>query len=76
MKPVFNFGGGSVGMALAVHLVNSGREVRLVRTSEPESFETIPDLSVEDLGIAYTAKAPCLPIKELKKTKRLPERRL
>jgi len=71
MKPVLIFGGGAVGMALAVHLVNSGREVRLVRTSGADGFETNLEVSVEDFGTSYTANVPCLPIKELKKTKGL-----
>lgn len=38
MKPVFIFGGGAVGMALAVHLIHAGRDVRLVRTGKPPSL--------------------------------------
>lgn len=68
---MFIFGGGAVGMALAVHLVNSGREVRLVRTSKARGFETVQNLSVEDKGTIYTAKVPCLPIKEFRKAKGL-----
>lgn len=55
-------------MALAVHLINSGREVRLVRTSGVEGFEMNPEVIVEDRGTTFAAKVPCIQIKELIET--------
>ena len=69
MKPVFIFGGGAVGMALAVHLINAGREVRLVRTSRSDKFDANLDVMLDDLGILHRAAVPCISIDELKKPK-------
>lgn len=67
MQKVYIFGGGAVGMALAVHLVNSGREVLLVRTSQAERAEAEIEVTVEDLGTLYRARIPCISICQLKK---------
>lgn len=69
MKPVFIFGGGAVGMALAVHLINAGREVRLVRTSRSDKFEANLDVMLDGLGTLHRASVPCISIDELKKPK-------
>jgi 2-dehydropantoate 2-reductase len=67
MKAVYIFGGGVVGMALAVHLANSGREVRLIRTSGNALTESTVDIVVTDLGIAHRATVPCSSITQLEK---------
>ena len=69
MKPVFIFGGGAVGTALAVHLINAGREVRLVRTSRSDKFEANLNVMLDGLGILHKATVPCISIDELKKPK-------
>lgn len=67
MKPLFVFGGGAVGMALAVHLINAGREARLVRTSRSEKIDANLEVMIYDHGILHRATVPCILIDELTK---------
>lgn len=69
MKQVFIFGGGAVGMALAVHLANNGREVRLVRTSGNGREQAMLDITIEDCGEIHRATVPCTSIGQIKKPK-------
>lgn len=71
MKQVYVFGGGAVGMALAVHLANHGRDVRLVRTSGKGPEQTSLDITVEDSGTTFQAIVPCTSIGRIKRPKGL-----
>jgi 2-dehydropantoate 2-reductase len=69
MKQIFIFGGGAVGMALAVHLANNGRDIRLVRTSGNGPMQSTTDITVGDSGTNYHATIPCISIGQIKKPK-------
>lgn len=67
MKKIFIFGGGAVGMALAVHLSKAGRNVILVRTSGVTVEEPRIQLAVNERGIIHRALVDCVDIAKLDK---------